>query len=215
MIISRKIALAAVMLTASASVLADKVTTYTLDPNHTQVHFSWSHAGFSNPGADFTQVTGTIQGNQDNPEKSSVQVVIPVKSLDSHVPLLNEHLLASGDYFKADEFPTVTFNSTGIRHINKSKRTFELLGDLTVNGITKPVVLSAHANTVGPHPFPIYGHADAAGFDATTRIKRSDFGMTKGIPIVGDELQVTITVEAIEAQAFQQAVDKMKAAVKN
>lgn len=206
----RHVMMAAVLAGASASALADKVVTYTIDPTHTLVHFSWSHLGFSTPSADFTEVTGTILGNHDHPEKSSVEVTIPVKSLDSHVALLNEHLLESGDYFKAKEFPTVTFKSTGIRNTDKKKQTFQLLGDLTVNGITKPVVLDAKLNKAGPHPF--YENAPAAGFNATTKLKRSDFGMGKYVPMVGDELDVAITVEAIEATALKAAQEKQKAA---
>ncbi len=193
----------------SGLALADKVVNYTIDPMHTQVRFSWAHMGFSHPVAVFKEVTGSIQGNQDKPELSVVEVSMPVRALDSFVPLLNEHLLESGDYFKAREFPVVTFKSSGMRKINRKARTFELLGELTVNGITKPVVLQARANTVGPHLF--YENAPAAGFDAKTVIKRSDFGMSKYVPMVSDELKVDITVEAVEAQAYQKMLDKQKA----
>ena len=197
------------LLALAAPALADRVVTYTIDPNHSQVHFSWMHVGFSTPAADFTQVTGTILGNQDHPEKSSVEVTMPVKSLDTKVPLLNEHLISSGDYFKTAQFPDVTFKSTGITNVNKKRKTFKLHGDLTVNGITKPVVLDAVLNKAGPHPF--YENADAAGFNATTTLKRSDFGMDKYVPVVSDELKVDITVEAVEATAFQKALERMKA----
>lgn len=208
--ILRNLTSALALMLLAAPALADRVVTYTIDPNHSQVHFSWMHVGFSTPAADFTQVTGSIQGNQDHPEKSSVEVSMPVKSLDTKVPLLNEHLIASGDYFKTSQYPDVTFKSTGITDVNKKKKTFRLHGDLTVNGITKPVILNAVLNKVGQHPF--YENADAAGFNATTTLKRSDFGIDKYVPVVSDELQVSITVEAIEAAAFQKAMDKMKAA---
>ena len=136
-----------------------------------------------------------------------------MKSVDSFVPLLNEHLINSGDYFKTADFPTITFRSTGIRDVQQKKRNFTLLGDLTVNGITRAVKLQAKANTIGPHPF--YDNAAAAGFQATTTIRRSDFGMGKYAPIVGDDLTVTITVEAIESQAYQKALDKQAAAAKS
>ena len=209
----RNLIIASTLAVASASALADNVTTYTIDPTHTQVYFSWNHVGFSNPGAVFRDVTGQIKGNHDHPEKSSVEVTIPVKSVDSFVPLLNEHLVNSGDYFKTADFPTITFRSTGIRDIQQKKRHFTLLGDLTVNGITRAVKLQAKANTIGPHPF--YDNAAAAGFQATTTIRRSDFGMGKYAPIVGDDLTVTITVEAIESQAYQKALDKQAAAAKS
>lgn len=207
--VMRKLLLAATLAGLSSLALADKVVSYTIDPSHSFVHFSWSHVGFSHPTADFTKVTGSIEGNQDHPEKSTVTVTIPVSSLDSHVPLLNEHLLDSGDYFKSKEFPEVTFKSTGIKDLDRKKQTFRLLGNLTVNGITKPVVLDAKLNKAGPHPF--YDNAEAAGFDASTTLKRSDFGMGKYVPVVSDELKVSITVEAIEAKAFRKMLEKQNA----
>lgn len=212
MTLFRRIALAAALAGASASALADKVVTYAIDPTHTQVVFSWNHLGFSTPAAVFREVTGTIEGNQDNPEKSTVSVTLPVKSLDSFVPALNDHLVASGEYFKAKEHPYVTFKSTALRDINRDAGTFKLAGNLTVNGITREVVLDARVNKTGAHPMPFYKGAEAAGFNATTTVKRSDFGMNQHVPYVSDELDVKITVEAIEAGAFQAAMDEQKKA---
>ncbi len=194
---------------ACATSSADQIIHYKLDPWHTQVRFTWQHVGFSSPGADFTDVTGTIDGNQDHPELSTVNVVIPVKSLDTYVPALNEHLIDSGDFFKTQKFPTITFKSTGMDHINKDARTFDLHGVLTVNGIAKDVVLHAHANKIGAHPF--YNNAPAAGFDASTTLKRSDFGMSAYVPMVSDDLDVHITVEAIEASAYDKKMAEMAA----
>lgn len=204
----KMLVVATVLAGVSTAALAEKVITYTMDPSHTLVSFSWNHVGFSTPSADFTNVTGTIIGDHDNPEKSSVEVTIPVKSLDSHVALLNQHLIESGEYFKTKEFPNITFKSTGIKNIDKKKETFQLLGSLTVNGITKAVTLDAKTNKIGGHPF--YGNAPAAGFNAVTKIKRSDFGMNKFVPMVSDDLTVNITVEAIEASAWKAAQEKKK-----
>lgn len=206
MTLFKKLALATVLVGASTWALADKVVTYTIDPTHSFVHFSWNHVGFSSPSADFTDVTGTIIGNHDHPEKSSVEVTIPVKSLDTNVALLNQHLIESGDYFKTKEFPNVTFKSAALKNLDKKKETFQVQGDLTINGITKPVVLDAKLNKAGPHPF--YNNAPAAGFNASTKIKRSDFGIDKFVPMVGDDLTVTITVEAVESAAFKAAQEK-------
>jgi polyisoprenoid-binding protein YceI len=202
----RHIALAAALASASASALADKVVTYAVDPGHTMVTFSWSHFGFSTPSAAFKDITGTIVGNHDNPEQSTVSVSFPLASLDTFVPALNDHLLKSGDWFKAKQYPTVTFKSTGMSDVNRAAGTFKLNGDLTLNGVTRPVVLDARVNKVGEHPF--LGNAPAAGFNATTTLKRSDFGVGNYAPAVGDELDVKITVEAIEAEAFKAAMAK-------
>lgn len=205
----RTLALATALAGSSLAAMADKVVTYTLDPGHTQVSFTWNHLGFSLPGAVFTDVTGSIEGNHDNPAQSTVSVTIPVKSLDSHVKLLNEHLIESGEYFKTTEFPTITFRSREIRDLDRAAQTFKLVGDLTVNGISREVVLDGKLNKMGPHPF--YENAEAAGFNARTTIKRSDFGMGKYVPMVSDELDVTITAEAVEAKAYQAAMEKMRA----
>lgn len=204
----RELVLAALLAGASASALADKVVTYTIDPGHSQVHFSWNHLGFSTPSAVLKEVTGSIQGNQDHPEKSTVTVSMPVQGLDSYVPLLNQHLIESGEYFKSKQFPAVTFRSTELRDIDPQTGTFKLVGDLTVNGITESVVLDAKLNKSGGHP--MYDNAEAAGFNARTTIKRSDFGMAQHVPMVSDELDVNITVEAVEAAAYKAAQEKQK-----
>lgn len=208
----RSLLVAAALLSASTAALADKVVTYTIDPTHSFVHFSWNHFGFSVPTADFTELKGSIVGNFDNPSQSSVEVTMPVASLDTNVKALNDHLLGSGDFFKAKEYPNVTFKSTGIQNVDADKKNFQLLGDLTVNGITKPVVMNATLNKVGPHP--MHGGAEAAGFNAQTTIKRSDFGMGQFAPMVGDDLSVSITIEALEANAWAAAEAKKKAAAK-
>lgn len=196
----RGLLLGGALLATTLPALADKIVTYTIDPGHSQVRFTWFHAGFSNPGAVFTDVSGTIQGNQDAPEKSSVNVSFPLRSLNTFVPALNEHLLDSGEWFNTKAYPTVTFVSTGISELDKDKKTFKLHGTLTVNGKSKDVVLDAKANTIGPHPF--YDGAPAAGFDATTTLKRSDYGMGAYVPIVSDDLKVVITVEAVESVMY-------------
>lgn len=177
-----------------------QATDYTLDPNHTQVRFSWTHFGFSEPEANFNQVTGTIHADDQDPTQSSVTVTIPVKSLDTHVALLDEHLLNKPGFFKPKQYPDITFKSTDIRNVSDDKQHFDLVGDLTVNGITHQQVLHATVNKVGAHP--MYDGAKAAGFNATTTIKRSDYGMDAYVPVVSDQLQVRITAEAIESKAF-------------
>ncbi|MFP1683471.1 YceI family protein [Alloalcanivorax sp. C16-1] len=190
---------AAALLATAAPALAAP-TEYTLDPGHTQVRFSWNHFGFSVPEANFNDISGTVTADPDNPTDARVNVTIQVDSIDTHVPVLNEHLLNKPEFFKAKEHPTITFKSTGVRNVAKDKQSFELVGDLTVNGITKEVVLDTTVNKVGEHP--MYDGAPAAGFNATTTLKRSDFGMDAYVPAVSDELDVRITVEAVEADAF-------------
>ncbi|MEG6509436.1 YceI family protein [Methyloligella sp. 2.7D] len=191
------------------AVLPAQATEYTLDPGHTQVRFGWTHFGFSGPEANFDDVTGTLNVDEDDPAKSTVEVTIPVKSIDTHVPALDEHLLTKPEFFKVEEYPEITFKSTKVRNISDNKKRFEVVGDLTVNGITKEVVLKSKLNKHGEHP--MYGGAEAAGFDATTTLKRSDFGMDAFVPNVSDKLKVRITTEAIEADAYAKKLEEMKA----
>lgn len=180
---------------ALASVLGVAVSaqaapvTYKLDPGHTMVLFSWNHFGYSNPTADFGLGDGTVVFDEQNPAKSSVDVTLPLASLDTHVPALDKHL-KEADFFDADKYPTVTFKSTKVQPLGGHK--FNVTGDLTVHGVTKTVVLAATLNKVGPHPM---SKAQSIGFDATASIKRSDFGVGAYVPKVSDEISIRITTE--------------------
>ncbi|MEY1662643.1 YceI family protein [Isoalcanivorax beigongshangi] len=200
------IALAALISLSGAS-FADTITDYTLDPTHAQVRFSWSHLGFSTPGANFDQVTGTVRVNEEHPERSTVSVRIPVDSVNTHVPLLDEHLLTQPGFFDAKAHPDITFESTGIRNVDRDQQRFDLVGTLTVNGIQKEVVLATQVNKVGPHP--MWDNAPAIGLDARTTVKRSDFKMDAYAPAVSDEMPIQITIEAVEAKAFAEQMAKM------
>ena len=169
--------------------------TYKLDPNHTMVLFSWNHFGFSNPTADLGLGEGTLVFDEQRPAQSSVEVTLPLADLDTHVPALDTHL-KEADFFDADKYPTVTFKSTKVQPLGGHK--FKVTGDLTVHGVTKPVVLAATLNKVGPHPMT---KAQAIGFDATASIKRSDFGIGAYVPNVSDEISIRITTEGAVPKA--------------
>lgn len=182
------------LLGAAVTAHADPVT-YKLDPGHTNVLFSWNHFGFSNPTANFGLGDGTLVFDEKNPAKSSVEVTLPLANLDTHVTKLDEHL-KKPDFFDADKFPTATFKSTKVQALGGGK--FKVTGDLTVHGVTKPVVLDAKLNKVGEHPMM---KVQAIGFDATTTLKRSDFGMGAYVPNVSDEIKVRITTEGAVPKA--------------
>ncbi len=184
----------AVLLGTAVSVQAAPVT-YKLDPGHTMVLFSWNHFGYSNPTADLGLGEGTLVFDEQHPAQSSVDVTLPLAGLDTHVPALDKHL-KEADFFDADKYPTVTFKSTMVQPLGGHK--FKVTGDLTVHGVTKPVVLAATLNKVGPHPMT---KAQAIGFDATTSIKRSDFGIGAYVPNVGDEISIRITTEGAVPKA--------------
>lgn len=185
----KKLLLTAALVAASANALAAGVT-YKLDPNHTNVLASWNHFGFSNPSANFGSVDGTLVYDAKNVGKSSVQVTLPLSGLDSFVPKLDTHL-RSADFFDAEKFPTITFKSTKVQAAGKDK--LKITGDLTVKGVTRSVVLDAHLNKAGEHPM---AKVQTIGFDATTTIKRSEFGVGAYVPNVGDAITLRITTEA-------------------
>ncbi|MHB1272934.1 MAG: YceI family protein [Rhodanobacter sp.] len=163
--------------------------TYQLDPNHTMVLFSWNHFGFSNPTADLGISSGTVVFDEENPARSSVDVTMPLSMLDTHVPALDEHL-KKPDFFNADKYPVVTFKSTAVKSLGGNR--FKVTGNLTVHGVTRPVVLDATLNKVGPHPMT---KASSIGFDATASLKRSNFGVGAYVPGVSDEISIHITTE--------------------
>lgn len=190
----RRIALATAMSLAATSAFADPVT-YQLDPGHTQVVLQWSHFGFSNPTAQFGSVEGTLHYDQADPTRSSVAVEIKIDSINSNVAKFDEHLKAA-DFFDAAKFPLATFKSTKVEKGAKDR--LKVIGDLTIHGVTKPTTLDVTINKVGDHPM---AGAPAVGFDASTTIKRSEFGIGKYAPNVSDEVKVAITVEAIGEKA--------------
>jgi polyisoprenoid-binding protein YceI len=178
---------------AAVTAHADPVT-YKLDPGHTMVLFSWNHFGFSNPTANLGLGDGTLVFDEKNPAKSSVEVTLPLANLDTHVSALDEHL-KKPDFLDADKFATITFKSTKVQAEGAGK--FKVTGDLTVHGVTKPVVLDAKLNKSGEHPML---KVAAIGFDATTTIKRSDFGVGAYVPNVSDEIKIHITTEGAVAK---------------
>lgn len=187
----RQILLASAVALASVSAVAAPVS-YKIDPTHTDVLVSWNHFGFSNPSAHFGQVDGTIVFDEANPAASSVEVTMPLTGLNSHVVKFDEHL-RSDDFLDAAKFPTITFKSSKVEKAAGDKA-YTVTGELTLHGVTKTVVLATTLNGSGPHPMK---KKPTIGFDATTTLKRSEFGIGKYVPNVSDELEVRITTEAI------------------
>ena len=169
--------------------------TYKLDPTHTDVLAQWNHMGFSNPTAHFGTVDGTLVYNADDVTQSSVEVTLPLSGLNSFTAKFDEHL-RSADFFEAAKFPVATFKSTKVEAAGTNKLT--VTGELTIKDQTKPVVLDVTVNGAGEHPMM---KVPAVGFDATTTIKRTDFGVGAYAPNVSDEVTLRITTEATQAPA--------------
>lgn len=188
------LALALALALASTVTLAAPVD-YKIDPTHTATVFSWNHFGFSTPSANFSDIQGVIKVDNAKPANSSVNVTIPLSSVNTNVPALDKEFQEEA-WFNAAKYPNITFKSTKVE--TKDKKHFKITGDLTVKGITKPVVLDAVLNKQGEHPM---AKVAAIGFNATTSFNRSDFGLGNYVPNVGDKITVNITTEATAASA--------------
>ena len=192
----KRVLVAAAVALASTAALTSTVAfaaplTYKIDANHTDVVASWSHFGFSNPIAHFGKVDGSITYDAAKVSASKVEVTLPLSGLNSHVGDFDDHL-RSDDFFDAEKYPNITFKSTSVKAAGEGK--LMVVGDLTIKGISKQVTLDVTINKVGMQPI---AKREAAGFNATTTIKRSDFGLGKYAPNVSDEVKLTITTEAI------------------
>ncbi|MDQ8936344.1 YceI family protein [Acinetobacter rudis] len=181
-------------LVIASTVTLAKPVDYKIDPTHTATVFSWNHMGFSTPSANFTNIQGIIRVDLDHPEKSAVNVTIPVSSVNTNVALLDKEFQEKG-WFDAATYPNITFKSTKVE--SADKKHFKITGDLTVKGVTKPVVLTGVLNKHGVHPM---SKLDTVGFNATTSFDRSAFGIGNYVPNVGDKITVNITTEASVAK---------------
>lgn len=188
----RRGALALALAGLSTAALAAPAA-YRLDPTHTDVVATWSHLGFSNPSANFTQVEGSLVYDAADPTASKVEVTLPLAGLDSHVPALDRHMRGP-DMFDAEKFPAIRFRSTKVEPAGKDR--LRVSGELTVKGVTRPAVLDVTLNGAGVHPM---AKKPAVGFDATTVLKRSEFGIDYALPAVSDEIRIRITTEALAA----------------
>ena len=175
------------LLTLPVLAIADS---YTIDPTHTYPNFKISHLGFSTMHGRFGKTSGKITMNRDK-GSGSVDVVIDVASIDTGMRKRDDHL-RSPDFFNAVEFPQMTFKSNEVRFSGKGAT---VTGKLTIRGVSKTVVLDVPSINCGTHPF---NKKQVCGFDATTQFKRSDFGMTYGLPGIGDEVRLEIEVEAFK-----------------
>lgn len=184
--------LAALIATAPFAAQAEPVA-YTLDSSHSQVLFSYNHLGYSTTWGMFSGFDGDIQFDQEDPANSSVNVSFPVRSMFTGWEARFEHFM-SEDFFGAGEDEMVTFASTGIEVTGET--TADITGDLTLNGITKPVTLEATLNQASEHPME---NKPWAGFNATTTLLRSDFEVGDFAPFVSDEVDVQISIEAMPA----------------
>jgi len=165
--------------------------TYSIDPSHTLPRFEYNHMGFSQQLSRFDKVSGTV--TLDRAAKTGVvDVTIDAKSVDTGSSQFNEHIQGK-DFLDTEKFPTITYKSTAVKFNGDAVASVE--GNLTVKGVTKPVTLTVQSFKCMPHPML---KKEACGATATATIKRSDFGAGAYAPLVGDEVTLTLPIEAIK-----------------
>lgn len=180
-------AAAVAALVATPVLAADK---FDLDKTHAAVVFTVSHLGLSKTWGWFRDIDGDLMLDRDSIPASSVTLTMQAASIDTNHDKRDDHL-RNADFFNAKEFPQITFKSTEIKQT--STRTADIIGDMTMLGVTRPVTLHATLNHIGDHPRD--KSMEAAGFSATGQIRRSDFGMTYAVPFVGDAITIFIDLE--------------------
>ncbi len=166
--------------------------TYELEKGHASITFKAMHLGYAHYAMRFNDFDATLNLDPTAPEKSTLNVTIIPASLDSHNQQLTQHT-SGKDFFDIEKYPTITFTSTRIE--KTSANTGKITGDLTMHGVTKPIVLDATFNGGGQHPMM---KKYDIGFSATTSVKRSDFGMGYGIDMVSDVIPVEIEAEFVQ-----------------
>jgi polyisoprenoid-binding protein YceI len=164
--------------------------TFKIDPVHSSVVFSVTHLGVSNFYGRFNDVSGTVVLDKADPSKSSVELTIPVESVDTHYEKRDQHLKGP-DFFNAKQFPVMTFKS---KKVESSGDTYNVTGDFTLHGVTKPLTLEVKKVGEGKGP---EGEIRAGGETHFT-IKRSDYGMNFMQGPVGDEINIVVSLEGIK-----------------
>ena len=180
-------------------------TTYTIDPTHSGAHFIVRHMMITNVRGAFRNIKGIVVYDAENPANSSVEAEIEAATIDTREAQRDAHL-RSADFLDVEKFPAIVFRSTGIEAAGEGE--WKVTGDLTIHGVTRPVVL----NVEGPAPEgkDPWGNI-RSGASATTRIKRSDFGLTwnaaleTGGFLVGDELKIELELALVKSADVSKA----------
>lgn len=174
-------------------------TTYKIDSAHSTAHFVVRHMMITNVRGSFSGVQGTVIYDPENPSASSVDVTIDTSTINTQEPDRDKHL-KSGDFLEVEKYPTITFKSKSVT--NKGEGELQVKGDLLIHGVTKEAVLKVEGPTAeGKDP---WGNT-RIGASATTKIKRSEFGLTynaaleTGGILIGDDVKIELEVSLIKA----------------
>jgi polyisoprenoid-binding protein YceI len=164
---------------------------YAVDGVHSAAIFKVKHAGVAFTYGRFTKVSGTVVWDAANPAASSFEIAIDPESVDTENEKRDQHL-RNPDFFDAKQFPAFGFKSATIKQLDDA--TFEVAGNLTIHGVTKPLTVKALKTGEGKDPWGGY----RIGFETTFAIKRSDYGMTKVTESVGDDVAIIFSIESVK-----------------
>ncbi len=180
-------------LTPTGAALAQE--TYAFDQGHTEIRFSWTHAGITTQSAEFERVDGGVTIDRDEIAGSRVTATIDAASIETGVDAFNEHI-TSADFFDVANHGEIRFESTEVVRVGQDRAL--ITGDLTIKGITHPVTLDAELTFDGPHPlgeFMDQYDAYYTGFEATATVLRSRWELGMFAPLVSDAVDITIRTE--------------------
>lgn len=175
---------------ASFWALPASAQTYQIDPVHTSLVFRVKHMNTAYVYGRFNRVTGTVVLDENNPAGSLVNIEVDANSVYTANEQRDNHL-RSPDFFSTRQYPTIRFASTEVRRINAN--TVQVKGNLTMRGVTRPITASVTLTGKGKNP----QGRDIIGFETTFTIRRSEFGIRYGLPGLGDDVRVTLSVEAM------------------
>jgi polyisoprenoid-binding protein YceI len=179
-------ALIALLGTASPALAED----YAVDAAHAGISFKIAHLGLSWIQGRFDEFGGQFTVDPTNPEKSSFELSINPASIDTNNQKRDEHL-RNADFLNAKQFPSMKFKSTAVR---STKGGYEVTGDFTMHGVTKPMTLELIGGRTAEFPKGV----TRTGFSSEFALKRSDFGIDKFTPAVGDKIYVTVSFEGTQ-----------------
>ncbi len=176
-----------------------------IDPSHSEINFSVRHMMISNVRGRFERFSGQVDFNEENPAASRLEVEIEAASINTKEEKRDAHL-RSADFFDVENHPTITFKSRRIQVLDDARG--RIIGDLTIRGVSREVVLAVEYNGKVKSPFGFY----SAGFTASTSINRKDWDLTWNVALetggvlVGDEIKINIEVELIEEPVVEAVI---------
>jgi len=180
---------ASMLLWGISAAMPASAQTYQIDPVHSSLLFRVKHMDTAYVYGMFTSMKGTVVVDEANPARSSINIEVDANSVYTHNEQRDNHLRGP-DFFNTRQFPTITFKSTQVRRINAN--TVQVRGDLTIRGVTRPITASVTLTGKGKNP----QGKDIIGFETRFTIRRSEFGIRYGLPGLGNEVQVTLSIEA-------------------